>query len=71
MGVNFMSRKKNLKKQSASNENLARKYFGIIKHTPVLIQPEYYTSSLKQPSLLEEVDSITTYEVSATIQDWK
>lgn len=59
------------KNQHSNNEQLMREYIKVMKRAPVIFQSEYNSSSLKQPSLLEEVDSFTTYEVSATIQEWK
>ena len=64
-----MTHEKKVKVQSTSNQKLTREYTNIIKNSSVLIQPTHCLS-LKQPSLLEEVDSVTTYGVSASIKEW-
>ncbi|HVE45001.1 MAG TPA: hypothetical protein VNC84_07740 [Gammaproteobacteria bacterium] len=64
-----MPQKKSINKQTDRNEQLMREYINVIRHAPILVQPEYHSSNLKQPSLLEEVDSFTTYGISATVKD--
>lgn len=64
-------RKKTNGKQSVKKSNLTRDYMDVIKRAHVIVQPQKNWPNLRQPSLLEVVDSVTTYEVSATIQEWK
>ena len=66
-----MSAVKIIKNQNVSDNKLMNKYAEVMKNVPVIIRVDHNLSNLRQPSLLEEVDSVTTYEVSATAQEWK
>lgn len=64
-----MSQEKLIKNQSTRDGKLMREYIAVMKQAPILVHYGHNMSDLRQPSLLEEVDSVTTYEVSATVQE--
>ena len=51
--------------QVVIDDKLIRQYSEIMQRTPIIIRSTSRTSNLKQPSLLDTVESITTYEVAA------
>jgi len=55
----------------SKNEVLARQYDEVMQNVNLIVRHDCNPYDLRQPSLLEEVDSVTTYEVSAISQEWK
>ena len=56
-------------KNTSSIKNFAQKHSEILKSTPIVIVSNQNSNELRQPSLLKDVHSVTTYEVTSNIKE--
>lgn len=56
-------------KNTSSIKSFTQKHSEILKSAPIVIVSNQNPSELRQPSLLKEVHSITTYEVTSNIKE--
>ena len=56
-------------KNTSSIKNFTQKHSEILKSTPIVIVSNQNSNELRQPSLLKNVPSVTTYEVTSNIKE--